>query len=399
MIPNMFKIAGELTPTVIHVAARTLATHALSIFGDHSDVMHARATGWAMLAAGSVQEAHDFALDRPCRHAPQPGPVPALLRRLPDLPRDQQDRGPRGRRPPGARPRRGRPRLPRPGHDARTRPMVRGTAQNPDVFFQAREAANPYHLRGAGHRPGGHGRAGRPDRPPLRPRRLPRRARRRAGHRGHGLRRWRRRGDGRRPQRRRRARSGCSRSACSSPFPADAADRRPAGDGPFDRRPRPDQGARRRRRAALPRRSSRRSPRRWTPTMPPFAATPRVIGGRYGLSSKEVTPSMIKPIFDELGAARPKRHFTVGIYDDVTHLSLPIDRSFRRTPGRRARSRPSSSASARTARSAPTRPRSRSSARARTSTPRATSSTTPRSRARSPSRTCASGRSRSARPT
>ena len=62
MIPNMFKIAGELTPAVIHVAARTVATHALSIFGDHSDVMHARATGWAMLAAGSVQEAHDFAL-------------------------------------------------------------------------------------------------------------------------------------------------------------------------------------------------------------------------------------------------------------------------------------------------------------------------------------------------
>ena len=62
MIPNMFKIAGELTPAVIHVAARTIATHALSIFGDHSDVMHARTTGWAMLAAGSVQEAHDFAL-------------------------------------------------------------------------------------------------------------------------------------------------------------------------------------------------------------------------------------------------------------------------------------------------------------------------------------------------
>src|SRR5829696_2600374 len=62
MVPNMFKIAGELTPAVIHVAARTIATHALSIFGDHSDVMHARATGWAMLAAGSVQEAHDFAL-------------------------------------------------------------------------------------------------------------------------------------------------------------------------------------------------------------------------------------------------------------------------------------------------------------------------------------------------
>ncbi|MFI5262724.1 MAG: pyruvate:ferredoxin (flavodoxin) oxidoreductase, partial [Candidatus Limnocylindrales bacterium] len=63
---------------------------------------------------------------------------------------------------------------------------------------------------------------------------------------------------------------------------------------------------------------------------PPFAASPRVVGGRYGLSSKEMTPSMIKPIFDELGAARPRRHFTVGIYDDVTHLSLPIDSAFRR---------------------------------------------------------------------
>src|SRR5204863_4970013 len=62
MIPNMFKIAGELTPAVVHVAARTIATHALSIFGDHSDVMHARACGWAMLAATSVQEAHDLAL-------------------------------------------------------------------------------------------------------------------------------------------------------------------------------------------------------------------------------------------------------------------------------------------------------------------------------------------------
>ena len=60
MVPNMFKIAGELTPAVIHVAARTIATHALSIFGDHSDVMHARTTGWAMLASSSVQEAHDL---------------------------------------------------------------------------------------------------------------------------------------------------------------------------------------------------------------------------------------------------------------------------------------------------------------------------------------------------
>ena len=145
MIPNMFKIAGELTPAVIHVAARTIATHALSIFGDHSDVMHTRTTGWAMLAAGSVQEAHDFAL---IAHA-------ATLRaRIPflhffdgfrtsheinkievldeadirALVRDDDVLAFRTR---GLTP------------DA---PVVRGTAQNPDVFFQAREASNPYHL-------------------------------------------------------------------------------------------------------------------------------------------------------------------------------------------------------------------------------------------------------------
>ncbi len=144
MVPNMFKIAGELTPAVIHVAARTVATHALSIFGDHSDVMHARTTGWAMLAAGSVQEAHDFAL---LAHA-------ATLRaRVPfihffdgfrtsheinkivilddddirALVREDDVLAFRAR---GMTP------------DA---PVVRGTAQNPDVFFQAREASNPFH--------------------------------------------------------------------------------------------------------------------------------------------------------------------------------------------------------------------------------------------------------------
>ncbi len=144
MIPNMFKIAGELTPAVIHVAARTLATHALSIFGDHSDVMHARATGWAMLAAGSVQEAHDFAL---VSHAATlrarvpflhffdgfrtshevnkiavlaPETIGALIREDDLL----------------AFRRRGL---------TSEAPVVRGTAQNPDVFFQAREACNRYH--------------------------------------------------------------------------------------------------------------------------------------------------------------------------------------------------------------------------------------------------------------
>jgi pyruvate-ferredoxin/flavodoxin oxidoreductase len=144
MLPNMFKIAGELSPTVIHVAARALATHALSIFGDHSDVMAARTTGWAMLCASSVQEAHDFAA---VSHA-------ATLRsRVPflhffdgfrtsheinvvDLLTDDDLLALVGSDGIAAhRDRRLRP----------TAPVVRGTAQNPDVFFQGREAANSYH--------------------------------------------------------------------------------------------------------------------------------------------------------------------------------------------------------------------------------------------------------------
>ena len=91
MIPNMYKIAGELTPAVIHVAARTVATHALSIFGDHSDVMAARQTGFAMLASNSVQEAMDFAADRAGGDARIAHPIPAFLRWFPDIPRSEPD--------------------------------------------------------------------------------------------------------------------------------------------------------------------------------------------------------------------------------------------------------------------------------------------------------------------
>ena len=144
MLPNMFKIAGELTPAVIHVAARTVATHALSIFGDHSDVMAVRSAGWAMLASSSVQEAQDLAA---VAHASTlTTRVPFLhffdgfrtshelnridvldddtLRSLIDEAAVTAHRG-RGLDP--------------------AAPVLRGTAQNPDVFFQAREAANPFH--------------------------------------------------------------------------------------------------------------------------------------------------------------------------------------------------------------------------------------------------------------
>ena len=145
MIPNMYKIAGELTPAVFHVAARTLATQALSIFGDHSDVMAARATGWAMLCVQLGAGSARLRADRPGGHARVAHALHPLLRRLPHLARDQQDRAARRRRPArddrrGAGRRRTAPAALSPDH-----PVLRGTAQNPDVFFQAREAVNPYY--------------------------------------------------------------------------------------------------------------------------------------------------------------------------------------------------------------------------------------------------------------
>ena len=329
MVPNMFKIAGELTPTVIHVAARTVATHALSIFGDHSDVMHARTTGWAMLAAGSVQEAHDFALV--AHAATLRARIPflhffdgfrtsheinkiALLESddIRALVRDDDVLAFRAR---GMTP------------DA---PVVRGTAQNPDVFFQAREASNPFHLAVPG----------------IVKEVMDELAARTGRQYGlvdyHGA-----------PDADRviivmgsangaveetvdtlvtaGERVGMLRIRLFQPFPAAqilaALPQTVRAIAVLDRTKEPGAvgeplylGVV----AALSEAMDSEAP--------PFAVVPRVIGGRYGLSSKEMTPSMIKPIFEELGATRPKRHFTVGIYDDVTHLSLPIDTAFRRPP-------------------------------------------------------------------
>ena len=326
MVPNMFKIAGELTPAVIHVAARTVATHALSIFGDHSDVMHARTTGWAMLAAGSVQEAHDFALV--AHAATLRARVPflhffdgfrtsheinkiAVLHEddIRALVRDEDVLAFRGR---GMTP------------DA---PVVRGTAQNPDVFFQAREASNPFHLAvpgivqqvmdelatRTGRRYGLVDYHGAPD------------AERviivmgsasgaveetvdalvAAGE-----------------------RVGMLRIRLFQPFPADqvvaALPASVRSIAVLDRTKEPGAVGEPLYLALVGALAEAMDG-----DTTPFATMPRVIGGRYGLSSKEMTPSMIKPIFEELGGSRPKRHFTVGIYDDVTHLSLPIDNDFR----------------------------------------------------------------------
>ena len=323
MIPNMFKIAGELTPFAMHVSARTVATHALSIFGDHSDVMAVRQTGFALLASGSVQEAHDLAL---IAHASTLGTrVPFLhffdgfrtsaevakieqltdddLRAMLD---DDLIRAHRERR-----------------LDP-DRPVTRGTAQNPDTFFQAREAVNPFYLtvpdvvqRTMDRFAGLTGRAyhlfdyaGHPE------------ADRVIVVMGSGAEvahetvEWLlRRGD----------RVGVLKVRLYRPFAPDAF------------------------LAALP--PTVRSIAVLDRTKEPGAlgeplymdvvtafgealaagrlpVMPRVIGGRYGLSSKEFTPAMVIAVFDELSRPQLRNHFTIGITDDVTGTSLPFERAF-----------------------------------------------------------------------
>jgi pyruvate-ferredoxin/flavodoxin oxidoreductase len=391
MIPNMYKIAGELTATVFHVAARSLAAQGLSIFGDHSDVIAARSTGWTLLASSTVQEAHDMAL---IAHAA------TLATRVPilhffdgfrtshklnqvELISDETMRALIDERLVVA-------------HRQRSlspdRPFIRGTAQNPDVYFQARESVNPFYSacpaivqqtmdRFAAET----GRAyhlfdyaGAPD------------AERVMVIMG----------------------SGAETAQETAAYLAAAGEKvgvltvrlyRPFAVQQFL--------------AALP--ASTRAIAVLDRTKEPGSAgeplyldvlaalaeglaqtggrLPRVIGGRYGLSSKEFTPAMARAVFDELASAEPKNHFTLGIDDDVMHTSLTyIRRSRSRMRPRRA---VCSGALARTARSAPIRTRSRSSAKRPAPMPRATSCTTRRSPARSRSRTCASASSPSTRPT
>ena len=324
MIPNMFKIAGELTPCVLHVAARTVATHALSIFGDHSDVMHARSTGWAMLAAGSVQEAHDFALVAhaatlrtrvPFLHffdgfrtsheiskiaAIDPGVIAAMV----DEPSIIEHR--------------------LRGLDPET-PSVRGTAQNPDVFFQAREACNPFYdaIPGAVEalfaELGDHtGRRyhlveyfGAPD-----AERVIVMIGSATGAAQEAVEALQARGE----------RVGVAVVRLYRPFPTQALfDALPSTVeriAVLDRTKEPgalgeplylDVVA------ALAEASSRGTL--------PLARMPLVIGGRYGLSSKEVTPADVGGVFAELAADAPRPRITVGIVDDVTHLSVEPDRT------------------------------------------------------------------------
>ncbi len=317
MIPNMFKIAGELTATVFHIAARALATHALSIFGDHSDVMAARSTGFAMMASNSVQEVMDFALI---------AQAASLESRIPFLHffdgfRTSHEVAKVEQLTPGDLRAMIDEELVR-AHRARAlspdRPVIRGTAQNPDVYFQERETVNPYYfatphivqdvmdkfaqVTGRQYRLFDY--FGAPD------------AERVLIMMGSGA------------EVAEEAvealnavgeKVGLLKVRLYRPFAVETfVAALPAGArkiAVLDRTKEP--GA-----------TGEPLYVDVVTSLSEMGVSRKVIGGRYGLASKEFTPAMVKGVFDELAKPSPKNHFTVGIKDDVTFTSLDYDPEF-----------------------------------------------------------------------
>jgi pyruvate-ferredoxin/flavodoxin oxidoreductase len=330
MIPNMYKIAGELTPTVFHIAARSVATQALSIFGDHSDVMAARATGWAILFANSVQEAMDFALIAQASTIESRVPFlhvfdgfrtsheiqkveqlsDADIRALIDVERVREHRQ-RALSP--------------------DRPVIRGTTQNPDVYFQARETVNPFTLAvpaivqvlmerfaaltGRGYHLFDY--VGAPD------------AERVLVLMGSGC--------------------ECAEEALEAlnqsgekvgmvkvrlyrPFAASLfVQALPASTrtiAVLDRTKEPGSAGEPLYQDVVTAIAEALA----EGAAEKFKTPPRVIGGRYGLASKEFTPAMVKGLFDAMGEPVLKNHFTLGIVDDVTGTSLPYDPAYQTEP-------------------------------------------------------------------
>ena len=325
MIPTMFKMAGELTPTVFHVSARTVATHALSIFGDHSDVMAVRPTGFGLMASGSIQEVMDMALITTASSLKSRVPfvhffdgfrssheIQKIEELLDDDIRamiDEED----------VLALRARAMTP-------DRPVLRGTAQNPDVFFQGRETVNPYYAACPGvvqqvmdRFAKLVGRAyhlfdyvGAPD------------AERVIVLMGSGaeaadetVEYLSKNGE----------KVGVVKVRLFRPFSAkDFVGALPAtvkAVAVLDRTKEP---------GALGEPLYEDVVTALAETMAagtaPFETAPCIVGGRYGLSSKEFTPAMVKAVFDNLAIEQPKNHFTVGITDDVTHTSLEWDPEF-----------------------------------------------------------------------
>ncbi|KAA0280641.1 MAG: pyruvate:ferredoxin (flavodoxin) oxidoreductase [Chloroflexi bacterium] len=318
MIPNMYKIAGELTSTVFHVAARAIAAHALSIYGDHQDAMAVRQTGWAMISSGSVQETQDFAAI--AQAATLKARVPFLhffdgfrtsheVNKIVQLSDEElrliiDDELIHAHRARGLSP---------------EHPVLRGSAQNPDVYFQMREAVNPYYIavpaiaqemmdkfaRITGRRYNLFDYSGAPD------------AERVIIIMGSG-------GEVAEETANYLAKKGekvgVMRVRLYRPFSVEhfikALPKSVKSIAVLDRTKEP--GA----------------------TGEPLymdvisalvegdRQSIKVIGGRYGLSSKEFTPAMAKAVFDELTKPEPKNHFTVGINDDVSKTSLAVDNSF-----------------------------------------------------------------------
>jgi len=323
MLPNMYKIAGELTPCVFHIAARSLATQALSIFGDHSDVMSARMTGFAMLAAASVQEAHDLALVAQAATLESRVPIMYFFdgfrtsheeNKISLIPDEQirtmiDDELVRAFR----------TRALSPEH-----PVVRGTAHNPDTFFQARETVNPFYDKCPGVVQNAMDRLAS----------LTGRRYQLFRYTGH-------------PDAERVAvaiGSACEVLDETASYLNDKGEKlgvlqvtlyRPwVAEAFLATLPKSVKAV-----AILDRTKEVGAPGEplYLDVLSSFAqavaagkwrAMPKLIGGRYGLSSKDFDPAMAKAVFDELKKAQPKHAFTVGIVDDVSHTSLEFEPSF-----------------------------------------------------------------------
>ncbi|HVP64866.1 MAG TPA: pyruvate:ferredoxin (flavodoxin) oxidoreductase [candidate division Zixibacteria bacterium] len=325
MIPNMYKIAGELTPCVMHVAARSVAAQALSIFGDHQDVMAVRQTGWALLSSNSVQEVMDFALIAQAatlearipfvhffdgfRTSHEVAKVEQLL--VEDMkamiPREQVEAH--------------RKRKLSPDH-----PMMRGTAQNPDVYFQARETVNPYYLAVptivqnamdkfaslTGRQYKLYEYVGAPD------------AERVLVMMGSGA------------EVAQEAidylvakgeKVGLLKVRLFRPFAMEtflqALPATVKSISVLDRTKEPGSAG-----EPLYTDVVTAIAENFASGKSQFKSFPKIVGGRYGLSSKEFTPAMVKGVLDELAKKDTKNHFTVGIVDDVTHTSVDYDPAF-----------------------------------------------------------------------
>ncbi len=324
MLPNLYRWVGELLPVVLHVAGRSIASGALSIFGDHSDAMACRASGCLILCSSSVQQAADFAAIAARLSLEARLPVLHLFDGFRTSHEIQTiapiDDGLLRALIPAERIAEHRARALNPEH-----PVIRGTAHNPDVAFQAREATNPFHAAAAGHALAAmeafaalSGRRHRPfayegDPAAERVLLLMGSAADTAAETVAWL-------------RRSGERVGVLTVHLYRPFEAAALVAALPGAvraiAVLDRCKEPGAGG-----EPLYLDVVAALAQAW-PQRHPGLPLPRVVGGRYGLSSKEFTPAMVKAVFDHLAAADPRHPFTVGIDDDVTHLSLPLDEAF-----------------------------------------------------------------------